>query len=291
MTDKITVRADSDDTPEEEIIELQRYRKLGYRWRATMAILTGVSTLLAINQIFNLGFFLDSVMLDSRYMYLITGSMLSMVFITFPSHRGTLNHVPWYDVAVIAVIAVVFAYFAFNAERIVLEAWEYAAPPVGIALSLITWAIVLEAGRRAGGWPIFFIVLVLSAYPMYAHLMPDVVAGIGMPIHDVAIFHIMGAESLFGIPMEAFAQLVFGFLLFGVALQYTGGGPFFINLAFALLGNMRGGPAKVAIFSSGLMGSMSGGPVTNVLTTGPLSIPAMRRIGFTRQYAAGGGGR
>ncbi len=264
-----------------------RYRELTIKWRALMAVMTGAATLLAINQIFNFGFFVDVVMLDSRYLYLITGLMLAMVFITFPSHRSNIDHVPWYDKVIMIVIAIVFAYYAWFAERIVLEAWEYAAPPVGIALALVTWAIVLEAGRRAGGWPIFFIVLLLSAYPMYADMMPAVVAGLGMPIHDVAIFHILGEESLFGIPMQSFAMLVFGFLLFGVALQFTGGGPFFINFAFAILGNMRGGPAKVSIFSSGLMGSMSGGPVTNVLTTGPLSIPAMRRIGFSRQYAAG----
>jgi len=90
-----------------------------------------------------------------------------------------------------------------------------------------------------------------------------------------------------GIPLQAFANLVIGFLLFGVALQKTGGGKFFINLAFALLGHVRGGPAKVAVFSSGLMGSMSGSVITNVMTTGVMSIPAMRRVGFSKSYAAG----
>ena len=264
-----------------------RYRELSSRWRTIMALSTGAATLLAINQIFAFGFFVGSVMLDSRYLYLITGIMLSMVFITFPASRSNRDTVPWYDIAIILVIVVIFSYFAWNAERIVLEAWEFVAPPIGVALALITWMIILEAGRRAGGWPIFIIVTVLSFYPMYSHLLPDVVAGIGLPIDDVAIFHILGEESLFGLPMQAFAMLVFGFLLFGVALQFTGGGPFFINFAFALLGHMRGGPAKVAIFSSGLLGSMSGGPVTNVLTTGPLTIPAMRRTGFSRHYAAG----
>lgn len=266
---------------------LGRYRDLSSRWRTIMALLTGAATLLAINQIFALGFFVDSVMLDSRYLYLITGIMMVMVFITFPATRSNREQVPWYDIAIMIVIAVIFGYFAWNAERIVLEAWEFVAPPIGVALALITWMIVLEGGRRAGGLPIFIIVTVLSFYPMYSHLLPDVVAGIGLPIDDVAIFHILGEESLFGLPMQAFAMLVFGFLLFGVALQFTGGGPFFINFAFALLGHMRGGPAKVAIFSSGLLGSMSGGPVTNVLTTGPLTIPAMRRTGFSRHYAAG----
>ncbi len=279
---KIKLPEIEDDAP-----IIGRYRELSRPWRIAMASLTTAATCLAINQIFAFGFFVNSVMLDSRYLYLITGIMLSMVFITFPATRNNRDFVPWYDIAIIITIACIFSYFAWNAERIVLEAWEFVAPPIGIALALLTWPIILEAGRRAGGLPIFIIVTVLSFYPMYSHLLPDVVAGIGLPIDDVAIFHILGEESLFGLPMQAFAMLVFGFLLFGVALQYTGGGPFFINFAFALLGHMRGGPAKVAIFSSGLLGSMSGGPVTNVLTTGPLTIPAMRRTGFTRHYAAG----
>jgi TRAP transporter 4TM/12TM fusion protein len=270
-----------------ELPAMGRYRQLAIKWRAAMAVLTAAATFLAINQIFALGFFLDITMLDGRYLYLITGLMLIMVFITFPSHHSNIDYVPWYDKVIMAAIAGIFSYFAYNADLIILDAWEYAAPPVGIALALATWAIILEAGRRTGGWPIFFIVLVLSLYPIYADRMPDVVAGIGMPIQDVAIFHILGEESLFGVALNSFAMLVFGFILFGVALQYTGGGPFFINLAFAMLGHKRGGAAKVAVVASGLMGSMSGGPITNVLTTGPLSIPAMCRTGFSRGYAAG----
>lgn len=264
-----------------------RYRELPHKWQMVMAAMTACAIALAINQIFNLGFFVGYVMLDSRYMYLITGIMLSMVFITFPANKNSPHHVPWYDIVIMVVIGIIFSYFAYFAERIVLEAWEYAAPDIGIYLALVTWVIVLEAGRRAGGWPVFAIVLVFSLYPTFADSLPDVVAALSIPVHEVAMFHVMGEESLFGIPMRVFAQLVFGFLIFGISLQYTGGGPFFINFAFALLGHLRGGPAKVSIFSSGLMGSMSGGPISNVLTTGPLSIPAMRRVGFSKEYAAG----
>ena len=268
-------------------VPVLRYRVLPQKWRTVMAVLTSISILLAVNQIFNLGFFVGYVVLDSRYMYLITGVMLAMVFITFPASKHSPDRVPWYDIVIMVCIGFIFSYYAFYAERIVLEAWEYAAPPLGVWLALATWIIVLEAGRRAGGWPVFVIVTVFSLYPTYADQLPAVIAALSIPVSDVAMFHVMGEESLFGIPMQVFAQLVFGFLLFGISLQYTGGGPFFINLAFALLGHMRGGPAKVSIFSSGLMGSMSGGPISNVLTTGPLSIPAMRRTGFSRDYAAG----
>ncbi|MCZ6855709.1 MAG: TRAP transporter fused permease subunit, partial [Gammaproteobacteria bacterium] len=78
-----------------------------------------------------------------------------------------------------------------------------------------------------------------------------------------------------------------GFILFGIALQHTGGGKFFLDLAFALLGHVRGGPAKVAVVSSGLMGSMSGSVITNVLTTGQLTIPAMKQTGMSPETAAG----
>ena len=85
-----------------------RYRALSVRWRTVMAILTGASILLAINQVFNLGFFVGYVLLDSRYMYLITGVMLSMVFVTFPATKHSPTHVPWYDIVIMLVIAGVF---------------------------------------------------------------------------------------------------------------------------------------------------------------------------------------
>ena len=285
----LEVTSELDDTPVNSSKEPKqtRYRNIPKKWQLAMAVMTACSIFLAINQIFNLGFFIGYVMLDSRYMYLITGIMLCMVFVTFPANKRSLDYIPWYDCAIMIALAVVFSYFAFNAERIVLEAWEYAAPDIGVFLAAITWIIVLEAGRRAGGWPVFSIVLIFSLYPTFAASLPNVIAALSIPLGDVAIFHVLGEESLFGIPMRVFVQLVFGFLIFGVSLQFTGGGPFFINLAFALLGHLRGGPAKVSIFSSGLMGSMSGGPISNVLTTGPLSIPAMRRIGFTKEYASG----
>ena len=114
-----------------------------------------------------------------------------------------------------------------------------------------------------------------------------VLEGTSETLWDTVAYYALSTEALIGIPTRAFAGLVIGFLLFGVALQYTGGGQFFLNLAFSLLGYVRGGPAKVAIFASGLMGSMSGSVITNVLTTGALSIPAMKRIGF-KPHVAGG---
>jgi TRAP transporter 4TM/12TM fusion protein len=97
---------------------------------------------------------------------------------------------------------------------------------------------------------------------------------------------VLSSESLLGIPLQAFAETVIGFLVFGTALMMSGAGRFFINLAFGLCGQFRGGAAKVGIFASGLLGMMSGSIVSNVLTAGTMTIPVMKRTGFTATYAA-----
>jgi TRAP transporter 4TM/12TM fusion protein len=123
--------------------------------------------------------------------------------------------------------------------------------------------------------------------PVVTEFMPGPLNGLPSSWAETASYHLLSIESVFGLPFRAFADLVIGFVVFGVVLQFTGGGQFFLNLAFAILGRQRGGPAKVAIVSSGLMGSMSGSVVTNVLTTGQLTIPAMRKSGMAREVAGG----
>ena len=271
-----------------EAAELARYRNLPPFWAALFAAFVAAAVLLATNQLFNLGFFVNYVIIDSRYLYLLIGLLLPLVFLVFPAwKRAPRNRVPWYDVLLAVLTFACAMYYVWNAERILDEAWEYVAPPTAVYVSLLMWALLIEVGRRTGGPAIFVITLVISLFPTYADQLPAIISGVSQTLGDTAAFHMMSVESLLGIPMRAFGMLVFGFLLFGAALQYTGAGAFFINFAFALLGTVRGGPAKVAIFASGLMGSMSGSVVTNVITTGAMSIPAMKRVGFRPAYAGG----
>ncbi len=268
--------------------ELARYRTLSGFWMAVFTLFVAASIVLATNQMFNLGFFVGFVLIDNRYLYLLVALLLPLVFLIFPpTKNATRDHVPWYDAILATLTFFVAMYFVWEANRILDEAWEYVAPPTAVYFSLVMWALLIEVGRRTGGISIFIITIVFSLFPTYADKVPEVVSGVSQTLGDTAAFHMMSVESLLGIPMSAFGNLVFGFLIFGVALQYTGAGAFFINFAFALLGKVRGGPAKVAIFASGLMGSMSGSVVTNVLTTGVMSIPAMKRVGFRPSYAGG----
>ncbi len=270
---------------------VSRHRELGPVWMTIVVTASTLSVLASIYFIFNVHLMIDVKIFgeETEYYYFMLAMLLPLVFLLYPPWRGVgpMDRVPWYDLLLSLVVFTVSIVFAIHGEENLLEGWEYDAPEWAIYASYFMWLMVLEATRRAGGMPIFVICLVVSLYPALAEYAPGFLEGQAESLSVTASFHMFGTESVMGIPMRAFASLVVGFLIFGVALQFTGGGAFFLNLAFALLGRFRGGPAKVAIFSSGLMGSMSGSVITNVLTTGALSIPAMKRVGFRPAYAGG----
>ena len=155
-----------------------------------------------------------------------------------------------------------------------------------VAAGLVMWAVLMEALRRTGGWSLLLSVFPFTVYPLFADqrwLGP--LKGSQSTLEQATAYHVLSNESLLGIPIQAFADTVIGFLVFGTALMMTGAGKFFINLAFALCGTFRGGAAKVGIFASGLLGMMSGSVVSNVLTAGTMTIPTMKRTGFKASYA------
>lgn len=270
--------------------EVGRFRDPGPTWRAVFLAMTAIGTFLSINQIFSLKLFLGIVILDNSYLYLLLGLFFAPVFLIFPAtSRASRTSVPWYDVALFFAVVAITLYYAWNGLRSLNEGWEYDAPELPTYLGFAIWALILEGARRAGGFAIFLIFGLLSLYPIIAEssFLPDFFSGMEQDLVGTARYHALSEESVLGIPMRVFGTLIIGFIIFGVTLQSTGGGRFFINLAFALLGHVRGGPAKVAIIASGLFGSLSGSVITNVLTTGAMTIPTMKRTGYPARYAAG----
>ncbi len=149
------------------------------------------------------------------------------------------------------------------------------------------WFVLMEALRRTGGWSLLLSVFPFTVYPLFADekwLGPF--RGTQSDLELTTSYHMLSGESLLGIPMQAFADTVIGFLVFGTALMMTGAGKFFINISFALCGTFRGGAAKVCIFASGLLGTVGGSIVSNVLTAGTMTIPTMKKTGFTPSYSA-----
>ncbi|MGE3247764.1 MAG: TRAP transporter permease [Beijerinckiaceae bacterium] len=268
--------------------EIRRYRALSRPWRQAIAVTTIACIVLALNQLLNLQFFAGVVLIETRYLFLLIALLLPFVFVLFPAHANAPHdRVPWYDIVLCLLSLAAFLEYAWFAEQMADEAWQFSPPSFAIPVTILVWALLLEAVRRAGGGAIFAVVVVISLYPLYANSMPFPFKGLNFTFFNTAAYHSFSEESLLGVPMKAFASIVMGFLVFGAALQHTGAGKFFMDFAFALLGHVRGGPAKVAIFSSGLLGSVSGSVTTNILTTGALTIPAMKRLGFSARYAGG----
>lgn len=253
------------------------------RW--FVAVATTLAMGVAIHQLFNLrvgGY----TMLEGMYVYVLAGIFLAITFLSFRIRKSTSPDIPWYDWVLAVAAMSVAGYFAATSSVSLDYGWEYAPPPPAVWASIVFYLLILEGTRRAGGLTLFLIVLLFSLYPTFADKVPDPLSGFTQPFSDVIPFFMISSEASFGIPMQAFGNLVIGFILFGAVLQHTGGGRFFNDLAMALVGHYRGGAAKMSIFASGFMGSMSGSVISNVLTTGAVSIPSMKKSGFSPRYAA-----
>ena len=265
-----------------------RHRTLSPLWRGVLVISGVAAIVLALNKILNLGFFVGYTQLENAYLYVLCALLVGPVFLFLPAGaKARQDAVPWYDVLLYLACVAVFGYFGFHSHRILSEAWEFMAPTPAVWVAGLGWLLLLEATRRAGGTAVFVVVALVSIYPVVADQMPGPIAGLPQPLSTTAGYHLTSSESVLGIPTRAFGELVIGFVMFGAVLQFTGAAQFFNNIAFALFGVVRGGPAKVSIFASGLMGSVSGSVVSNVLTTGVVTIPAMKRTGFSPAYAGG----
>ncbi|GAA4283348.1 TRAP transporter permease [Brevibacterium daeguense] len=274
--------------PTEKHIDIEKSSRVTGPWKVVVVVLTVLGVLLAMNQAFfwNPGGF---SLLNNSYLYFVLACFLPIIFITFPiakSQRG--KRVPLYDAAIAAVTFAICVYLGLNGETIVTFGWDYAAPPLATAASFLLWAIALDALRRSAGLVVTIIALLFSLYPLIAGVMPIAfLSGLSFDLQTTAQMHALGSDSILGLPMQVGGSILIGFLMFGVALQHTGGAGFFYDLAQSVFGRYRGGSAKVSVISSGFMGMMSGSAVSNVLTTGPMTIPAMKRSGFSGKYAAG----
>lgn len=250
-----------------------------------LAIVMGsAGVVLTINQTFNLHLFGQAI-IDTSFYYLLLGLFLSLAFLAYPARDADRDGIPWYDWALFAACMAATSYLAWHGGRIVAEGWDLAAPPEAVGVAGIICLLALEGVRRAGGMVLFVLCAVFAVYPMFAGEMPGFLWGPSSGLAETLSAHGMGVESIIGVPMRTVASLLVGFLVFGSALVVTGGGEFFMALAVALMGRTRGGPAKVAVLSSGFFGSLSGSVISNVVTTGQMTIPTMKRVGYPAHYA------
>jgi len=249
------------------------------------AIMSSLGILLCINQLFylNIAGFMP---IGNAYYYYILTFYLSISFIVFPGFSRDKHRVPWYDWGLFLLCIVTTLYLGLNAYNILTKGWEYTAPALPTLAGGILWILALEGIRRAGGFSLFVICLVFSLYPLYAGFMPGFLWGSSFSLLETVRYQSMGVEGIIGIPTRVVGNLLVGFIIFGVALVSSGGGKFFMDFALSLLGHTRGGAAKVSVISSAFMASLSGSVISNVVTTGSMTIPAMKKTGYSPRWAA-----
>jgi TRAP transporter 4TM/12TM fusion protein len=214
-------------------------------------------------------------------------AVLGLIFIMFPGGRLSLGprigNVPALDWLLAGAVVAAAIYLPVIFDELT---FRIGMPnDTDVLMGTVMVVLVLEATRRAMGWVLPAIVVVFILYALYGNLLGGVLAHPGADWAGFVNHVYLTQEGIFGIPAKVVATFVFHFVLFGVIATRMGLGQFFIDLASIIAGRYPGGPAKVAVLSSAMFGSISGSSIANTVTTGSLTIPAMKRIGYRPHFA------
>jgi TRAP transporter 4TM/12TM fusion protein len=204
-----------------------------------------------------------------------------LAYLSFPFRKVITHTIPLVDwlLALTAAICALYLFLFYEAL-----ASRSGAPIVqDVMVAILGIVLLLEATRRALGWPLMVIGACFLGYTFAGPWLPDLLAHKGASLARVASHQWLSTEGVFGVAVGVSAGFVFLFVLFGSLLEQAGGGHYFIRVAYALVGHRRGGPAKAAVLASGLTGMVSGSSIANVVTTGTFTIPLMKRLGFSAE--------
>lgn len=212
------------------------------------------------------------------------GFGLCLVYLLYPTRKSWSRHkLHPFDLLLAVLGAAAPGYIVFEYQNLVMRAGMVSN--LDLAIGLVGIVLVIEAARRVVGLPMVCVVLGFLAYAFAGPYMPGVLAHRGLTLSQLVGHLFYTTEGVFGIPLGVSSTFIFLFILFGAYLESTGLGKFFIDLANSIAGWASGGPAKVAVLSSGLMGTVSGSSVANVVGTGSLTIPMMKKLGYHKNFA------
>jgi len=240
-----------------------------------------VSIAMSLYQLYTAGFGLLNAHVQ-RAIHL--AFILALTFLLFPVRRkGKTTGIPLYDVVLAITGAAVGAYIFYDYQEIVLRAGTPSTTDLVFAFASILF--VLEASRRIIGLPMAILSVVFLLYAYFGAHLPGIFAHRGYGFPYIFDYMYLTTEGIFGIPLGVSSTYIFLFILLGSYLEQAGIITFFSDLAMSLVGHTKGGPAKVAVFSSSLLGMVNGSAIANVVTTGAFTIPLMKKTGFRPTFA------
>lgn len=216
-----------------------------------------------------------------RSTHLVFGAVLG--FLIYPGWRTRSSKIHVVDWILVIVTIYVGFYIFVNLDQLL---FRFGVTPtrMDFYVALAGLLIVLELTRRTSGWMLPLLALLFVLYVFVGPYLPGILNHSGYSVERF-VTYIYGLDGVFGVTLDVSSKYIILFIIFGAFLQMSRVGQYFIDVAFAVAGGLRGGPAKVAVVSSGLMGMMNGTSAGNVVATGSLTIPLMKKVGYPPRFA------
>lgn len=272
------VAMDVDDLMEEYDLETSKLRKLT---GPIGKITTLIAIVMSIFQFYTAGF---GTLLSARQRSLHIIFAFTLGFLLYPaSNKSKKDKASILDFAFIGLTIIVFGYLFVFVEQIANKGTDLTN--IDFILGALAILITLEVTRRVVGPELPIVSMIFLLYAKLGPYLPGLLAHRGFSVERIISQMYLALEGIMGIPLGVSATFVFMFILFGAFLDKTGVGKFFIDLAFAMTGHLKSGPAMTAVVASGLMGSISGSSVANTVTTGAFTIPLMKKTGYEPHFA------
>jgi TRAP transporter 4TM/12TM fusion protein len=209
---------------------------------------------------------------------------LVLIFIRMPGRRGTpRTYIPWYDYVAATLALIMGGYLSFRYPILIDQAFYLKTE--AFVIGIVILPLTIEALRRTAGWSFTVIVVAFVIYALFGHLVPGKLQGRSQDLYNLVAYLTIDPVAMFGIPMTIICGIVVMFIFFGQLLLKSGASEWFTDIASALTGNRRGGAAKIAVVGSSLFGMISGSAVSNVATTGVITIPLMKQSGYEPKVA------
>jgi len=219
------------------------------------------------------------------------GFALLLAFLIFPFSKNKKISIIDVLISLIAAFCCLYIYFFYDqlidrgGVLLKITLGQNINIPIELIIGITGILILLEATRRAIGLPLVIIAICFLLFSFFGRYAPEMISHGGLSLKRLVGFQWFDQEAIFGIPIGVSVDFIFLFVLFGALLETAGGGKYFLDLAFAMVGKMRGGPAKAAILGSGMTGLISGSSIANTVTTGTFTIPIMKKTGFSKEKA------
>lgn len=257
---------------------LDRWLNLLIKW-----ILIAIP-LVACFFILDVPIYLNWSILMEQYYGLMLAMVFPCIFILVPlTKKAPRDRVPWYDFVLAILGIIVGLYITLFYKQIVFNLGNIT--PDRVVVGSIALALILEGCRRVTNWILSVFALMFIFLPHFSWLLPDVFSKSRLPFDQQVSYLFLDTNGVLSLILGVAAVVLLPFILFGSLFSRTGGGAFITDVAMSTLGRSRGGPAKMAVVASGLFGTISGLAVANVITTGVVTIPLMKKTGYKPHMA------